>query len=149
MDLGEMARDYYCKRFKIETLFKQLKSAGFCLHQSKVESPGRVKNLLIVVDFAFIFTFCIGILLKNGLNETVGEFARKDRIDLTRPITLAQKCILKAMETAKLILSKLFKELGGAFHLTKSVRLEILLINFSISTAQNTMLDKPRQSNNS
>ncbi|MEZ4987418.1 MAG: hypothetical protein R2795_20630 [Saprospiraceae bacterium] len=31
MDLGEMACRYYKRRFKIETMFKQLKSAGFQL----------------------------------------------------------------------------------------------------------------------
>ena len=111
MDLGEMACDYYSKRFKIETLFKQLKSAGFRLHQSKVKSPGSVKNLLIFVVLAFVFTFCISILLKNESKATIGEFARKVRLDLIRPITLAQKCISKAMEIAKLIFST-FQRIG-------------------------------------
>jgi len=109
MDLGEMACHYYRKRFKIETLFKQLKSAGFRLHKSKVEGAHRVKNLLIVVAFAFIFTFCMGILLKNEPPATIAKFARKDRLDLMRPITLAQKCISRAIKIAKLIFSNFSK----------------------------------------
>jgi len=89
MDLGEMACGYYRKRFKIKTLFKQLKFAGFRLHQSKIESQTRVKNLVIVIDFAFIFTFCICVLLKNEPQATINKFARNDRIDSMRPITLA------------------------------------------------------------
>jgi len=109
LDLGEMACDYYRKRFKIETLFKQLKSAGLRLHQSKIQSHTRVKNLIIVIAFAFIFTFCMGVLLKNEPQATINKFARKDRMDSMRPITLAQKCISKAQKIAKLIFSNFSK----------------------------------------
>jgi hypothetical protein len=37
MNLGEMACRYYRKRFKIENLFKSMKSAVFNLYKSKVE----------------------------------------------------------------------------------------------------------------
>jgi len=109
MDLGEMACDYYRRRFKIETLFKQLKSAGFGLHRSKIKSCTRVKNLIIVIAFAFIFTFCMGVLLKNEPQEMISKFARKDRVDSMRPITLAQKCISKAQNIAKIIFSNFSK----------------------------------------
>jgi hypothetical protein len=45
MDLGTMACRYYRKRFKIENLFKSMKSAGFNLHKSKSEGAKRLENL--------------------------------------------------------------------------------------------------------
>ena len=101
MELGEMACEYYRRRFKIETMFKQFKSAGFQIQKCRVECPIRVKNLLIVVAFAFIFTFCIGILLKQADAATLARFTRKDRIKDMRPITLGQKCISRAKKIAK------------------------------------------------
>lgn len=109
MDLGEMACDYYRRRFKIETLFKQLKSAGFQLHKSQVEGVERVRNLIIVVAFAFIFTFCAGLLIKKQPPDMLKTFARADRVDKMRPITLAQKCIDSAWELALCIFSDLSK----------------------------------------
>jgi len=74
-----------------------------------------VKNLLLVVAFAFIFTFCIGILLKNDSKATIAAFARWDRLDTMRPITLAQKCLSKAMEIANLIFSNFSKNWEATF----------------------------------
>ncbi len=119
MDLGEMACEYYRKRFKIETLFKQLKSAGFNLHKSKIKNPERVRNLIIVVAFAFIFTFCIGVILKADPPKNTGKFARKDRLKSMSPITLAQKCIKKAKKTAKIIFSDFSKNWEPLFSQNK------------------------------
>lgn len=109
MDLGEMACEYYRRRFKIETLFKQLKSAGFRLHKSMVEGAERVRNLILVVAFAFIFTFCAGLLMKKQPKAIVNSFARADRVNKMTPITLAQKCIDSALEFALSIFSNLSK----------------------------------------
>jgi hypothetical protein len=100
MDLGPMACEYYRRRFRIETLFKFLKSGGFKLHKSMIETPGKVKNLLIVVAFAFIFTFSIGIILKMEAPEAIAKITRKDRLENIHPITLAQKCFAKAKKMA-------------------------------------------------
>jgi Transposase DDE domain len=107
MDLGQMACEYYRRRFKVETLFKQLKSAGFHLHKCMVEGAERVRNLIMVVALAFIFTFCAGLLMKKLPNEVIKSFARADRTGKMMPITLAQKCIGSAWEVALLIFSNL------------------------------------------
>ena len=52
IDLGQMACEYYRIRFKIETLLRQLKSAGFYLNKCKVEDATQVQNLLMVVALA-------------------------------------------------------------------------------------------------
>lgn len=109
MDLGPMACEYYRRRFRIETLFKYLKSGGFKLHKSMVKAPEKVKNLLIIVAFAFIFTFSIGILLKNEAHHDIAKITRKDRLDSIHPITLAQKCFAKAKKLTTCFFSKFSK----------------------------------------
>lgn len=65
MDLGYEAC-HYCKlRFKIETLFKHLKSGGFYLHKTRLKFPLKVANLIIVVAFSFVFSFCMGAFIKE------------------------------------------------------------------------------------
>ncbi len=93
MELGPMACQYYRRRFKIETMFKQFKSAGFQLQKSMLSQPTRVQNLIIVVAIAFIFTLCIGLLLKEQNHKAIAPFLRVDRINKMSPITMAQKAI--------------------------------------------------------
>lgn len=109
MDLGEMACEYYRKRFLIETLFKQMKSGGFNLHKSMVQGAVRVRNLILVVALAFIFSFCAGMLLKEQPKETLNEIIRLDKLEKMRPITLIQKCIAKNWKLALDILSDFSK----------------------------------------
>jgi hypothetical protein len=92
MDLGEMACCYYKKRFKIELLFKQMKSAGFNVHKSKIEGAHRVANLIIVVALAFLITFCVGLCLIAQPDEVLKKFIRPDKINTFLPTTVALKC---------------------------------------------------------
>jgi hypothetical protein len=115
MELGEMACEYYRKRFKIETLFKQMKSAGFNLHKSKVSGKTRVSNLILVVALAFIFTFCIGLVLKSMPGQTLKTFARVDRCLKMSPITLAIKCMRSNANLANDIFSNLSKNWESFF----------------------------------
>ena len=109
MDVGQMACEYYRRRFKIETLFKQLKSAGFHLRKCMVQGAQRVQNLLLVVALAFIFTFCAGLMMKNLPKAVIKTFSRSDRIGKMKPLALAQKCIGSAWNVASLIFSNLSK----------------------------------------
>jgi hypothetical protein len=93
MELGEMACEYYRRHFKIETLFKQMKSAGINFQKSKVSGITRVSHLILVVNLAFLFTFCIDIVLKLMPTESIKTFARADRYQKLTPITLAIKCL--------------------------------------------------------
>jgi hypothetical protein len=115
MDLGEMACSYYRKRFMIETLFKQMKSAGFKIHKSKVSGAYRVANLIIVVAFAFVFSFCAGVLLKKQPKGILNEITRFDRIKKMRPIFLIKKCIDKNTELARNIFSNISKNWNELF----------------------------------
>jgi Transposase DDE domain len=100
MDLGAMACRYYRKRFKIENLFKSMKSAGFNLHKSKVEGAQRVGSLILVVALAFVLTICVGFILKKQPKQVLKIFVRVDRVPKMSPILLAQKCLDKAFELA-------------------------------------------------
>lgn len=100
MDLGAMACRYYRKRFKIENLFKSLKSAGFNLHKSKVQGAARVGNLILVVALSFVLTICVGFMLKKQPKKVLKTFVRVDRVPKMSPVLLAQKCLDKAFELA-------------------------------------------------
>jgi hypothetical protein len=95
-----LACAYYKKRFKIELLFKQLKSAGFNLQRSKLQGEKRCTNLMMILAFAFILCFGLGILLKNEKKLVINKFYRFDRIQTIKPLTLAQKCLNSCLDLA-------------------------------------------------
>ena len=109
MELGEMASEYCRRRFKIETLFKQMKSADFNLQKSKVNGKTRVSHLIFVVSLAFLFTFCIGIVLKLMPTESIKTFDRADIYQKLSPITLSIKCLRANENLASNIFSNLSK----------------------------------------
>jgi len=106
LEVAGLACAYYKKRFKIELLFKQLKSAGFNLQRSKLEGEKRCCNLMMILAFAFIFCFCLGIMLKNEKKYIINTFYRFDRIKTIKPLTLAQKCLTSALDLALQIFHK-------------------------------------------
>jgi len=115
MELGQMACQYYKRRFKIETLFKQLKSAGFQLQKSMLRDPERIQNLIIVATMAFIFTFCIGLIVKEQPADVVTVFLRFDRMHKMSPITVAQKAMQDHSDLAYYIFSMLSKNFAEFF----------------------------------
>lgn len=59
------------QRWGIECLFKDLKSAGFCLHFSKLH-PDRLENLLLATSIAYLWAISIGrTLVKQGKRPLV------------------------------------------------------------------------------
>lgn len=118
MDLGQMACKYYKQRFKIETMFKQFKSAGFQLQKSMLNDPERIQNLIIVAAFAFLFTFCIGLIVKEQPAELVVIFLRFDRMHQMCPITVAQKAMDDHTDLAYYIFSILSKNFAQFFSST-------------------------------
>jgi hypothetical protein len=99
----------------IETMFKQFKSAGFQLQKSMLSQATRVKNLIIVIALAFIFTFCIGLILKEQNTEVLVPFLRADRINSMCPITVAQKAMTNHSDIAYYIFSMLSKNFENFF----------------------------------
>ena len=109
MDLGEMACRYYKRRFEIELLFKQLKSAGFNIHKSKIRGPQRVRNLIIIIALAFILTFCIGLLILAQDKKVINKFVRASKIKQISPINIALKALRKDLELAHTFFSNISK----------------------------------------
>jgi Transposase DDE domain len=94
LELGYEACMYYKRRFKIETLFKHLKSAGFYLHKTRLKCPKKLANLIIVVAFSFVLTCCMGLFIKeNEPIQSLELIVRKDRLPQIAPITIAQLAI--------------------------------------------------------
>jgi len=65
MPTGEEAFHYYRKRFRIETLFSDLKGRGFNLNKSGLIHPERVSRLLIAVSLAYIWLIYLGEQVKE------------------------------------------------------------------------------------
>lgn len=115
MDLGEMACQYYKKRFKIELLFKQLKSAGFNIHKSKIQGEERVRNLIIVIALAFIFTFCIGLILLAQDKKVLNKLVRASRIQLISPLNITLKAFRKDLGLVINLFSNISKNWESLF----------------------------------
>lgn len=110
MELGEMACAYYERRFKIEHLFKLLKSSGFNVHKSKIMGEKRVASLLIVLALAFVLIFWAGVHLAKLPAKSVAIFARKDRLSDLTPINIAIKALKAALNLVRTILSDISKK---------------------------------------
>jgi hypothetical protein len=116
LDLGGMACWYYKQRFKIETMFKQLKSKGFQLHKTQLDCPDKISRLLIVAATAFLFTFCMGCFLKGKVAQIqLLAFVRKNKLPAIGHILIAQLCLDKAFHIALLFFSELSKNLDWVF----------------------------------
>ncbi len=78
---GKEAVYWYRKRFRIETLFSDIKGRGFNFHKSGLRDPKRVDRLLIAVALAYIWMIYLGeYALKQGWEKIIH---RTDRCDLS------------------------------------------------------------------
>lgn len=76
---GREAVHWYKKRYRIETLFSDLKGRGFNLQKSGLRDPQRVNRLLIAVALAYVWVIYLGEhVLANGWNKIIH---RTDRCD--------------------------------------------------------------------
>jgi hypothetical protein len=110
------ASNYYKRRFKIETLFKHLKSAGFYLHKTRLKCPEKLTKPIIIVVFAFVFTFCMGVFLKEKNSiQSLERIVRKDRLNKITPIAIAQLAIKQRYECLLNFFSDLSKNFNEVF----------------------------------
>ena len=67
------AKRWYRHRFKIETLFSDLKGRGFKIDKSRLKEPARVNRLLMAVAIAYIFVVFWGVeaILSGAINQMV------------------------------------------------------------------------------
>jgi hypothetical protein len=81
VETPEEAQFWYKKRFKIETLFSDLKGRGFGINKSHLSDPKRVARLLIAVCIAYIWVVCLGVFSQNNGWDKI--IHRTDRCDLS------------------------------------------------------------------
>jgi len=95
----------YRKRFSIETMFKDLKSAGFNIHKTKMSNSEKLSKLLIVVCISYLLSITYSSF-KKTLKKLSGSFLRKDRWD---DYSIFHKG-MKALNKLKRILRKIKKK---------------------------------------
>jgi hypothetical protein len=116
LELSYEACQYYKRRFKIETLFKHLKSAGFYIHKTRLKCSAKLTNLIIVAAFAFVFSFCMGVFIKeNEPLERVELIVRKDRLSKIDPIAIAQLAIRHNSDSVHIFFSDISKNFNEVF----------------------------------
>lgn len=70
----------YRKRFRLETLFSDVKSRGFHIHKSHLRDPARVSRLLLAVCLAYIWMICLGLFtLLSGQRSKIDRRKRRDK----------------------------------------------------------------------
>jgi hypothetical protein len=73
------ARYWYRQRFKIETLFSDIKGRGFNMDKCRLKDPERVNRLLMAVAIAYIFVVFWGV--DAIISGTFKQMLRTDRFD--------------------------------------------------------------------
>ena len=77
----EDARDWYKRRFGIETFFSDQKSRGFYLCHSHLSQPERLSRLLMATCLAYYWMVCLGVeVVRQGWQ---GIIHRRKRCDLS------------------------------------------------------------------
>jgi hypothetical protein len=70
----------YRKRFRLETLFSDVKSRGFHIHKSHLRDPARLSRLLMAVCLAYIWMICLGLFtLLSGQRHKIDRRKRRDK----------------------------------------------------------------------
>jgi len=97
-ELPELARRWYKKRFRIETLFSDLKGRGFQLQKTGLSDPERVSRLLIAVTLAYLWVIHFGVYALK--TEWYKKLNRSERCDLS--LFELGKRLLKRFEVNKI-----------------------------------------------
>jgi len=84
LDYATEIKQFYKKRFKIEFLFKDLKSSGFHINRSRLRHPERLDNLIIVLSIAYT------IAIQGGEKALKSKFYDLVAQDKTKPLSLFQ-----------------------------------------------------------
>jgi len=82
LETAGLATKYYAYRYRIETLFKDIKSNSFQLHKSHLDDPEKFDRLLIVISLAYLWIIWLGKLVMES-NQLMKWIHRSDRCDLS------------------------------------------------------------------
>jgi len=78
-EIAKEARYWYRKRFKIETLFSDVKNRGFKLHKSRLNKPERVDRLIMATAIAYLFVVFWGVT--SIISAEFTKIVRTDRFE--------------------------------------------------------------------
>lgn len=79
LDFLREARDWYGRRFGIETFFSDQKSRGFYLCHSRLSDPERLSRLLIASCLAYYWMVCLGVeVIRRGWQTVIHRGRRCD-----------------------------------------------------------------------
>lgn len=78
LDYGEVIKQFYMKRFLIETFFRDTKSKGFNLQKSGLRCPNKIARLMIAICIAYVICILAGIKsYKSKFYDLVAEADQK------------------------------------------------------------------------
>lgn len=78
LDYGEVIKQFYIKRFLIETFFRDTKSKGFNLQKSGLRCPNKIARLMIATCIAYVICILAGIKsYKSKFYNLVAEAEQK------------------------------------------------------------------------
>jgi hypothetical protein len=111
MDLGQMACRYYQRRFEIESMFKRMKSQGFCMDKTRITQTDRLNRLLMVICAAYLLLSEFGRFLKEECTpKQLEHVACKDRIPKMTYIRIAWACLKADIQMAINFFSNISKK---------------------------------------
>src|SRR5215207_644969 len=106
---AESAIADYARRWEVETLFGCLKTRGFCLEQTHVTDPERLKKLLALLALAFSWAHVVGEWLAQHEPLQIKKHGRlaksifRHGLDHLRRILCNQLCNAERLEFRRLI----------------------------------------------
>ncbi len=91
---GGEAFNWYKKRFRIETLFSDLKGRGFNIQKSGLNIPERVSRMLIAASLAYVWVIYLGeYALKKGWEKIIHRTNRCDLSLFSLGMRLLKRCL--------------------------------------------------------
>lgn len=103
----------YQKRYRIERLFKGMKSSGFNIHQTRLTKIPALEKLILAVSIAYILMICFA--KQNAERAIITKITRIRKQNVLSPIVLALRILNYCMENSI--------EFFLSFQMSKNLRL--------------------------
>lgn len=103
----EQAREYYEKRWQIETLFRGLKSSGFNLEDTHVTHLDRLEKLIMLVMIAFVWCYKIGDFIDSNIKPIeIKKHGRRAKSIFKYGLDYLSSCLLSGYNKYNLNLNQ-------------------------------------------
>lgn len=99
----ENAREFYKRRWQIETMFKAMKGSGFDIEATHLTDTNRIEKLLLLVMMAFVWAYTIGDFVHNKCKAiTIKTHGRKAKSIFRYGLDILTEYILKGKNEFKI-----------------------------------------------